>query len=296
MTFNLWWCHFENMLLSLGGPSPIPIPSFNPIPWSTTKRIAGHKNRQTDTHTYVLFYFSSTRAYQHYKLKNKISNSGWHLRPQQCITLRSRVLPTKLGGLVTFLSNSNSAWPQLTPSWPLTPSIHYTLINGSFYLLWHVWLPQDIPKQFDLCLNLADPYMTFDPLNALQGFFPTKFRGHRPKQFDPWLTQVNPYMTFDPINVIHFGQGLLLPNLVVIRHSWAIWPQVYLGWLLHDLWPFSFSNLTSGWPLTFGLVASNVQHKPISNHPTKSFFYIYIDRNLVSCMYEALCILPLFNY
>ena len=60
MTFDLCSGHLENMLLSLGGPAPIPMPSFSPTPGSTTKRIAGHTH--THTHTYRLHYFSSTRA------------------------------------------------------------------------------------------------------------------------------------------------------------------------------------------------------------------------------------------
>ena len=65
---------------------------------------------------------------------------------------------------------NNYFW--LTPAWPLTLSMHYTLVWGPFY---QIWWPQGISKEFDLCLTLADPCMTFDPVNALrsgQGFIP----------------------------------------------------------------------------------------------------------------------------
>ena len=47
LTFDIWWGRFENVLLSLEGPNPTPMPSFSPIPQNTTKRIAGQPYRQT---------------------------------------------------------------------------------------------------------------------------------------------------------------------------------------------------------------------------------------------------------
>ena len=66
---------------------------------------------------------------------------------------------------------------------------------------------------------------------------------------DPsWL-----HMTFDPSNALHFSQGFFLPNLVVIRHFWAIWPLVDPDWSLHDFWPQQCSTLLSGvLPIKFG--------------------------------------------
>ena len=37
-------------------------------------------------------------------------------------------------------------------------------------------------------------------------------------QIDPYLTPADPYMTFDPSNALHFGQGFFPPNLVAIGH------------------------------------------------------------------------------
>ena len=59
-------------------------------------------------------------------------------------------------------------------------------------------------------------------------------------------------MTFDPINALQFSRGFSLPNLVALGHF--------------------LSNLTSGWPLTFGRVASKSWPQicgPIPYHPTK---------------------------
>ena len=50
--------------------------------------------------------------------------------------------------------------------------MHYALVRGSSL---QIWWPQGIAKQIDPYLTPADPYMTFDPSNALrfgQGFFP----------------------------------------------------------------------------------------------------------------------------
>ena len=61
-----------------------------------------------------------------------------------------------------------------TPAWHLTPSMHYTLVRGSSHqICWQ----KGIAKQIDPYLTPADPYMAFDPSNALglrygQGFFP----------------------------------------------------------------------------------------------------------------------------
>ena len=84
-------------------------------------------------------------------------------------------------------------------------------------------------------------------------------------------------MTFDPINVLHCGQGLFRPNLVVTGHSWANWPLVDLCMNL-DPWPHKcitlwsrvlmtefgslrtfLDKLTSGWPMP-DLWPTNVLH------------------------------------
>ena len=58
------------------------------------------------------------------------------LWPQQCITLGSGILPTKFGGHGAFLSNLTPGWPQMTPSWPLTPAMHYALVRGPTHQIW----------------------------------------------------------------------------------------------------------------------------------------------------------------
>ena len=50
--------------------------------------------------------------------------------------------------------------------------MHYAMVRGSSH---QIWWQYGIAKQIDLYLTPAEPYMTFDPSNALhfgQGFFP----------------------------------------------------------------------------------------------------------------------------
>ena len=50
--------------------------------------------------------------------------------------------------------------------------MNYALVKGSSHQIWWPW---GIAKQIDPSLTPADPYMIFDPSNALpsgQGFFP----------------------------------------------------------------------------------------------------------------------------
>ena len=134
------------------------------------------------------------------------------LWPHRCIALWSGVLSAKFGGHRAFLRNVTSGWPQLTPAWPLTPAISYTLISGSSY---QIWWQYNISNKFDHWLTLADPCMTSDPSNALRS-----------------------------------GQGFSPPNLVAVGHCWAIWPLLDPGWPLHDLWPQRCISLWSGVPPT----------------------------------------------
>ena len=64
---------------------------------------------------------------------------GWPLHdlwPQKCITLWSGVLPTKFGGHRALLSKLTHSQPQLTPTWPSTPAMHYALFRGSSHQIW----------------------------------------------------------------------------------------------------------------------------------------------------------------
>ena len=119
-----------------------------------------------------------------------------------------------------------SWWPQgivkvfdLTPAWPLTPAMSYTLIRGSSY---QIWWPYSISKPFDLWLNPDDPCMTFDASNALhsgQGFFPPNLVAIGiAEQIDPYLNPADAYMIFDLSNALYSGQGFFPPNLVAIGH------------------------------------------------------------------------------
>ena len=89
-----------------------------------------------------------------------------------CIALWSGVLSTKFGGHMAFLGNLTSSWPWLTLACPLDSAIHCALVRGSSH---QIWWPVGIAKQIDPYLTPADPFITFDPSNALrsgQGFFP----------------------------------------------------------------------------------------------------------------------------
>ena len=67
---------------------------------------------------------------------------GWSMHdlwPKQCITvitLCSGVLPTKFGGHGALLSKLTPTWPQLIPTWPLTPAMYYALVSGSSHQVW----------------------------------------------------------------------------------------------------------------------------------------------------------------
>ena len=125
------------------------------------------------------------------------------------------------------------------------PSMHYTLVWGSFC---QIWWPQ--AKEFDLWLTLADPYMTSDPAMSYTLIKGSSYQIWWPysisKQFDPWLTLDDPCLTFDPSNALHSGQRFFPPNLVSIGHCKANWPLLDPSWPLHDLRPQQCSTFWSG--------------------------------------------------
>ena len=116
----------------------------------------------------------------------------WPLRDlwlQQCITLWSGILRTKFDSHREYLSNLTSGWPKLTPAWPLTPVMHYTLFRGSscqsgshrallsnFTSGWPQVTLNDLWSQW--CITLWS------------GVLPTKFGSHRAflKQLDLCMT------------------------------------------------------------------------------------------------------------
>ena len=67
---------------------------------------------------------------------NLVGPSPTPMPTQQCIKLWPGVLPTKFGDHRTLLSILTPDWPQLTPTWPSTPAMHYTLVRGSFHQIW----------------------------------------------------------------------------------------------------------------------------------------------------------------
>ena len=91
-------------------------------------------------------------------------------------------------------------WPLLDPSWPL-----HDLWPHQCFMLWSEILSIKFGGHKAFLSNLTP------------GWPPA------------WLTPDNPYMTFDPSNALCFGQGFYSPNLVAIGHF-----QVRLtpGWYL----------------------------------------------------------------
>ena len=99
--------------------------------------------------------------------------------------------------------------PQMTPSWPSTPSMCGE-VRCSSYQIWSPWSIQII-------WPVVDPDW---PLHDL-----------RPQQ------------------CIALWSRILLPNRVATmatRHSWAIWPLLDPSWPLHDLRPHQYTTRGQG--------------------------------------------------
>ena len=72
-------------------------------------------------------------------------------------------------------------------------------------------------------------------------------------EFDPWLILTDPYMIFDPINALHFGQGFFLSNLV----NWYMAFLMSIltpGWSQHNLQTGQCITLWSGFFVLFCFV------------------------------------------
>ena len=93
--------------------------------------------------------------------------------------------------------------------------------------------------QFDLRLTSSDPTRPSIPALIRQGIvLPNLVAiGHSWAIYFPCLTLADTCMTFDPSIALHFGQMFILPTLVAIGHFWTIWPQVDSAWPLFDLRP-----------------------------------------------------------
>ena len=159
---------------------------------------------------------------------------------------------------MAFLRNLTCGWPRLTPAWPLTPAMSYTLIRGSSY---QIWWSYSISKQFALWLTQADPAWPLTPamhyalvrgsspkfgghrallskltlldpswplcdlwpqqcITLWSRILPTKFGGHRSflSNLTPGWPQMTPAWPFDPSNAWRSSQGFFPPNLVAIGH------------------------------------------------------------------------------
>ena len=77
-------------------------------------------------------------------------------------------------------------------------------------------------EAIDPWLTQADPCMILTTAMhyALVRVFPIKFGSHPgfAKQIDLYVTPADPYMTFEPSNALRSGQGFFPSNLVATRH------------------------------------------------------------------------------
>ena len=116
-------------------------------------------------------------------LRNMTSGWPYMIWSRQYITFRWRVLPTKFGSHKPFLSHLTPGWPRLTPTWPLTPALHYKLNCHRAFTshLIHGWP----------WLTSAWP-LTQQCLTFRSEVLPTKSGGFR-----AFLRQLDLWMTFD---------------------------------------------------------------------------------------------------
>ena len=137
-----------------------------------------------------------------------------------------------------FLMNLTSGWPWLTPAWPLTPAMCYTLIRP---LVDPSWPQYDLwPQQ---CVTLWS------------GVLPTKFGGHTAFLSNLtsgwlWLTPAWPVTpTMHYALVRGSSQQIWWPQGIAKQ----IDPLLDPSWSLYDLWPQQCITLWSGvLPTKFG--------------------------------------------
>ena len=123
-------------------------------------------------------------AIWHFEANWPLVDPIWPLHdfwPQQCIMLWSGVLPTKFGGHRALLNNLTATWPQLTPTWPSTPTIQQCIT------LWSGVLPTKFGGHRALLSKLTPTWPQLTPtwlwpqqcITLWSGILPTKFGGHR---------------------------------------------------------------------------------------------------------------------
>ena len=142
--------------------------------------------------------------------------------------LRSRVLLTKFGGHRVYLSKLAPTWPQVTPTWPLTPAMHYTLVRGSSHQIWQPWA----------FLRQIDPWMTFDPRWGPFENMPTNLVGPSP----------TPMPSFSSIrrSMAKCIAGHTYTHTHTHTHTEFDILIITSGWPQHDLWPYQCITLWSG--------------------------------------------------
>ena len=56
--------------------------------------------------------------------------------PNNAVRSGQGFFPPNLVAIGHLLSNLTPTWPQLTPIWPLTPAMYYSLVSDSFHQIW----------------------------------------------------------------------------------------------------------------------------------------------------------------
>ena len=173
--------------------------------------------------SYTLIRISSYQVWRPYGICKQFDlfDPSWpvhDLWPQQRIKLWSGVLPTRFGGHGSFLSKLTLVYPQLTPAWPVTPAMLYTLVRASSKFSSHMAFVSNFTFGWPQ-LTPTRP-LTTSCITLWSGILCTKLGGHRAffYRFDLWLTPADPCMTFDPSNKLHLDQDFFQPNLAAMRH------------------------------------------------------------------------------
>ena len=141
-----------------------------------------------------------------------------------------------------FLSNLTSGWPKIYPTWPSTPTTHYTLVRGPFQQIWWPW---GIPKQFDSMLYDLWPH---ERTSLWSRVLPTKFCRHRAflSNFTRGWLRLTPemhYTFWSGVLPIKFGCHMAFLKQFDIRMTfdWSHFEKLTTNVWAHSLPPYQVS-------------------------------------------------------
>ena len=91
----------------------------------------------TSSMCYILVMGSSDQIWRPYACLSILTSCWSRMTPDPALCyILVRVLSIKFDCHRAFLGYPTSGWPWLTPAWPLTPTMHYTLVRGSSSQIW----------------------------------------------------------------------------------------------------------------------------------------------------------------